>query len=303
MPARELVVLGTASRSPTRTRNHNGHLLRFDDERILFDPGEGTQRQLTLAGEAAARLTRICITHFHGDHCLGLPGIVQRLAADGVTRPVPVHFPEGEEAHYERLRHASSSSAPSPVIAAPAGRGTVAATPTMGLHAAWLEHRVPTLGYRLVEPDGRRMLPDALAEAGIAGSDVGRLQRRGALRIAGRRVGLEEVSEHRRGQVVAVVMDTALCDAAVELARGADLLLIEATYLETELDLAERYRHLTAAQAGWIAAQAGVRRLVLTHFSERYPDTAGHVAEAATVFDGTITAAQDLDRIPLPPRR
>jgi ribonuclease Z len=86
MSARELVVLGTASQAPTRTRNHNGYLLRWDDEGILFDPGEGTQRQLTLAGVAASAITRICITHFHGDHCLGLPGVIQRLSLDRVAR-------------------------------------------------------------------------------------------------------------------------------------------------------------------------------------------------------------------------
>jgi ribonuclease Z len=299
---RDLVVLGTASRAPTRRRNHNGYLLRFDAERILFDPGEGTQRQLTFAGESAAQLTRICVTHFHGDHCLGLPGVVQRLGMDGVTREVPVHYPAGEDAHYERLRHASAFDDRSPAVAAPARDGIVAVTAAGTLEARWLRHRVPTLGYRLVEPDGRRMLPEALAAAGVAGPDVGRLQRDGAVTVDGRTVRLEEVSEPRRGQVVAFVMDTAVCDAAVELAEDADLLVIEATFLTPEADLAERYRHLTAAQAARVAAEAGARTLVLTHLSERYPEPGGHLAEASAVFDGEVVVAEDLDRVPVPPR-
>src|SRR5919198_5227414 len=107
MPARELVVLGTASQAPTRQRNHNGYLLRWDAEGILFDPGEGTQRQLILAGVAPSAITRICITHFHGDHCLGLPGVVQRLALDGVAHPVDVYFPASGLEYFERLRRAS----------------------------------------------------------------------------------------------------------------------------------------------------------------------------------------------------
>src|SRR5919199_5383025 len=107
MPAREFVVLGTASQAPTRLRNHNGYLLRWDAEAVLFDPGEGTQRQLLLAGVASSAITRICITHFHGDHCLGLPGVVQRLSLDRVVHPVPVHYPASGQVFFDRLRHAS----------------------------------------------------------------------------------------------------------------------------------------------------------------------------------------------------
>ncbi|MGI9645352.1 MAG: MBL fold metallo-hydrolase, partial [Ilumatobacteraceae bacterium] len=93
MSARELVVLGTASQAPTRHRNHNGYLLRWDGSAILFDPGEGTQRQFTLAGVSPASITRICITHFHGDHCLGLPGVIMRMDLDQAQLPVPIHYP------------------------------------------------------------------------------------------------------------------------------------------------------------------------------------------------------------------
>ena len=108
MSMRELVVLGTASQAPTRQRNHNGYVLRWDDEVILFDPGEGSQRQLLHTTVTATDLTRICITHFHGDHCLGLPGTIQRLSLDRVPHPVAVHFPAGGAEYFARLRHATS---------------------------------------------------------------------------------------------------------------------------------------------------------------------------------------------------
>src|SRR5699024_1210729 len=95
---RELIVLGTSSQVPTHTRNHNGYLLRWDREGLLFDPGEGTQRQMTYAGVAASAVTRICLTHVHGDHCFGLPGVLSRMALDGVEHPVDLHYPaSGEE--------------------------------------------------------------------------------------------------------------------------------------------------------------------------------------------------------------
>ena len=94
MPARELVVLGTSSAVPTRTRNHNGHLLRWDGAGLLLDPGEGTQRQMTFAGVSASQITKIFITHFHGDHCLGLAGVVQRFSLDRVAHEVEIYYPE-----------------------------------------------------------------------------------------------------------------------------------------------------------------------------------------------------------------
>jgi ribonuclease Z len=147
------------------------------------------------------------------------------------------------------------------------------------------------------------MLPDRLEAAGITGPDVGRLQREGSLVTAdGREVTLEAMSEPRRGQVFAFVMDTRLCDAALALADGADLVVCESTFLERDADLAAAYGHMTAGQAARVAAGAGVRRLVLTHFSQRYPDDVEFAAEAGEIFPDVVVA-RDLDRVPVPPRR
>ncbi len=301
--ARELAVLGTASQVPTRQRNHNGYLLRWDGDAILFDPGEGTQRQFTLADVSVASLTRICITHFHGDHCLGLPGVVQRLSLDGAPHDVPIHFPQSGAEYYSRLRHASIFHDRSRLIEHPIDGDGVIATGTFGqMTARKLNHPVDAYGYRLAEPDGRTMLPELLSRYGISGPDVGRLQRDGVLRQGSGEVTVEQVSRPRRGQTFAFIMDTGLCAAAVDLAQEADLLVIESTFLSTEEDLAQEAGHLTAAQAGQIAAQAGARRLVLTHFSQRYRELAPFADEAAKHFTGDIRLAEDLTRIAFPPR-
>jgi ribonuclease Z len=300
---RELVVLGTASQVPTRHRNHNGYLLRWDDETILFDPGEGTQRQMLLAGLAVSPLTRICITHFHGDHSLGLPGVIQRISLDRVPHPVAVHYPAGGQEYYDRLRHATSfwdnsDLRPQPADAGLAGRPWSVETSAGRLTALPLRHSLETYGYRLVEPDTRRMLPERLAAHGIAGPAVGQLQR------TGRRgaVTLDDVSAPRPGQRFAFVMDTALCDNVFALADGADLLVIESTFLTEDRDLAAFVGHLTAGQAGSVARQAGVRTLVLTHFSQRYQDASRFREEAAAEFAGEIVVAEDLMRIGVPGR-
>ena len=264
---RELVVLGTASQAPTRSRNHNGYFLRWDDEGLLFDPGEGTQRQMLFAGVTASQITRICITHFHGDHCLGLPGVLARMSLDRVPHPVEVCYPAGSREVFGRLRHASLFRDVLDLRERRVrGAEAVIGTSPFRLEARALSHSVPTVGYRLTEPDGRRMLPDRLAALGIAGPDIGRLQRSGRLEAGGRTVTLEQVSEPRPGQRFAFVMDTRLCDAAFALADRADMLVCESTFANAEAALARDYGHLTAGQAGQIAAQGGVRLLVLTHF-------------------------------------
>ncbi|UEL27027.1 ribonuclease Z [Pseudarthrobacter sp. L1SW] len=293
---RELTILGTASQVPTRTRNHNGYLLRWDGEGFLFDPGEGTQRQMIHAGVPASQITRICLTHVHGDHCFGLPGVLSRMALDGVAHPVHLHYPSSGE---DVVRALVSVSSPGIDLRLQPHGGSGAVSE--GLDVRPLKHRIETYGYRLAEPDGRTLLPERLATAGIAGPAIGRLQREGNL--AG--VRLNDVSIPRPGQRFAFVMDTAPCPGAEELADGADLLVAEATFSDDDAGLARQYRHLTAGQAGELAAGAGAGTLVLTHFSARYGDDAGPLAAQARARAGdtTVIAAQDLQRVPFPRRR
>ena len=300
---RELVVLGTASQAPTRYRNHNGYLLRWDRDGILFDPGEGTQRQLLLAGISPWTFGRICITHLHGDHCLGLPGVVQRLSLDRVTHPVEVLYPSSGQVYIDRLLHAAVFDEHVEVRQRPVdGSGVVDPGPPFALLAKRLDHVPDTLGWRLEEPGGHTMLPDLLDAAGIVGPAVGELQRAGSVDIGERRIKIEEMSVERPGQVVAFIMDTRLCDAAFELAAGADLVVCEATFATAQSHLAHRYHHLTAAQAGRIAAEAGARRLVISHFSQRYPDESLLLDEARAEFDDVV-AARDFLHVPVPARR
>ncbi len=320
MSARHLIVLGTASQAPTRYRAHNSYALRWDDQLILFDPGEGTQRQAILAGVSIARADAVCITHFHGDHCLGLPGVIQRRALDNRTSgdgpgplgPLPIFFPAEGQDYFDRLRSASifhdTSNVVAQAIEIPSREGgefepspTAALGPDLTLLAAPLSHRVPTLGYRLQEADGRRLDPDKLSALGIAGPDVGRLVNEGRIETERGTVGLEQVSRPRPGQSMAFIMDTGLCEGAERLADGVDLLVCESTYLQSEATLADRYRHLTAAQAAHLAMSAGARRLVLTHFSARYRQNSVFTDEARTIHPDVI-AAEDLATVDVPPR-
>jgi ribonuclease Z len=326
---RELVILGTASQAPTRRRNHNGYLLRWDAEGLLFDPGEGTQRQMLFAGVTASQISRICITHFHGDHCLGLPGVLQRMSLDQVAKPVEVCYPAENREIFKRLRHAALGRESVDVVEWPVeADGLVDGEGAFRLEARRLVHTVPAFGYALTEPDGRRMLRDKLMEAGVSGPDVGRLQRDGRLIVrdvgrggnagAGGKAGtggtagsggdrvvtLEQVSEVRAGQRFAFIMDTRLCEAAFALAERADMVVCESTFADADAELAREYGHLTAGQAGRLAGESGARLLVLTHFSQRYDEEGAErlAGEAAAAFGGEVVLASDLDRIPVPHR-
>ncbi|MFE5395591.1 ribonuclease Z [Streptomyces sp. NPDC056568] len=301
MSVRELVVLGTASQVPTRHRNHNGYLLRWDGEGILFDPGEGTQRQMLRAGVAAHDLNRICVTHFHGDHSLGLAGVIQRVNLDRVPHEVTAHYPRSGQRFFDRLRYATAYRETVALTESPVDTdGPLAVTPAYTLDARRLSHPVESYGYRLAEPDGLRMLPDRLAAHGIKGPDVGRIQREGSLNG----VPLSEVSEVRRGQRFAFVMDTRLCAGVHALAEDCDLLVIESTFLDEDETLAADHGHLTAGQAARAARDAGVRHLVLTHFSQRYADPGEFERQArAAGYEGELTVAHDLLRVPVPKRR
>lgn len=223
MSSRELVVLGTSSAVPTRSRNHNGYLLRWGGFGVLFDPGEGTQRQMVRAGVSAHDVNAICLTHFHGDHCLGVPGVVQRIARDRVEHAVSAVFPRSGTEYWRRLRHATLFN-DTRVIAERPVAGDVQEVAVDGapftVTARRLCHSVESYGYRIEEPGGVTMLPDRLAAYGVAGPLVGRLQREGRVTApGGRTVTLEECSVPRPGQKVAFVMDTRRCEAIEPLSR------------------------------------------------------------------------------------
>lgn len=299
MSLRELVVLGTSSQVPTRHRNHNGYLLRWDGEGFLFDPGEGTQRQFIYANVAVTSVTKIFITHFHGDHCLGLAGIVQRLSLDRVTHPVEVYFPETGRVYYDRLVNASIYAKafrpiPRPV---PLSGGIVGGDGNLTIEAYPLNHAVDTVGYRIYEKDVTRFLPEKLKELGISGPLVGKLQREGAIEWDGKTITKEEVSWVRRGAAFSFVMDTRLTDNCFELARNSDLFVCESTFTKADKKIAHSYMHMTSDQAAKVADEAGAKNLLLTHFSQRYADSRVFRREAREIFPDAYSA-RDLARYP-----
>lgn len=295
-------MLGTSSQVPTRYRNHNGYLLRWDEEGLLFDPGEGSQRQMIYAEVTASSITRVLITHFHGDHCLGFAGITQRLSLDRVAHPIHVYFPASGLVYYDRLRRASIYHSFSTLVPHPIKEdGIIHEDEKLTIEARRLDHSVECFGYRLKEKDRRTMLPEKLEAAGVRGRAIGELQKKGSVVVGDRTITLDEMSLPKPGQSMAFVMDSRPCAAAIELARGVDMLVCESTYLASETAEAHDHGHMTATDAATIAREAGARRLVLTHFSQRYQQTDPFLQEARPIH-ADVVLAKDTKRFEIPKR-
>lgn len=291
MSVRDLTILGCSSQQPTRRRNHGGYLLRWNEEGFLIDPGEGTQRQFIFANIAPPTVTRILVSHFHGDHCLGLGSMLMRLNLDKVSHPIHCYYPASGKVYFDRLRYGTIYHERINVIEHPVDReGVVHDDGRFKIEAVFLDHRVENIGWRITEAEERKFHKEKLNQLGVRGPMVRELSEKGKLSFDEKTVRLEEVSHIRRGDAFASVIDTLPCQAAIDIARDAQMLLCESTYLESERDLAAKNHHLTARQAASIAKEAQVKQLILTHYSARYLDLKPFLTEAREIFTNTETA-------------
>lgn len=298
MSVRDLTILGCSSQQPTRMRNHGAYLLRWNGEGLLFDPGEGTQRQFIFANIAPPTVTRIFISHFHGDHCLGLGSMLMRLNLDKVTHPIHCYYPASGKKYFDRLRFGTIYHEQITVVEHPISEdGIVHSDDAFVIEARFLKHGIDNVGYRIREKDTLKFDKEKLKRLGIKGPLVQDLIRDETIVIDGKTVHLSDVSWERKGDIFATVIDTLPCQNAIELARGAKLLLCESTYLEEHVDLARKHRHMTARQAATIAKEAGAHGLILTHFSARYRNLEQFEEEARTIFPNTH-AADDFKTFP-----
>lgn len=295
MTVRDLTILGSSSQQPTRQRNHGAYLLRWNGKGFLFDPGEGTQRQFIFAGIAPPCVTHIFVSHFHGDHCLGLGSMLMRLNLDKVTHPIHCYYPASGQVYFDRLRRCSMYHEVIQVVEHPIAKEGVIEEGDFTFEAYFLNHGVDVLGWRIQEKPERKFDKAKLKAKGLEGPVVKELEAKGA--VEG--VSLDDVSYLRSGDIFAYVADTLPCEGALKTAKNATLLLCESTYLSIHHDLAVEHQHLTATQAAEIAKKAGAKQLILTHFSARYQDLSDFLTEARAVFPNTLIA-EDLKNFSFP---
>ena len=288
----EITILGTACMQPTKDRNHIGVLVSYGKEKILFDCGENIQRQLRIAGLKPAKITKLFISHWHGDHVLGIPGLMSSMGADNSANKLIIYGPQGTKKRIEYLRKAFESKhmvdyEVQEIV--PTGKKSKQVDfDQFSIEVRKLAHGTDCLGYSFKEKDKLRIKPKFVGK--VPGPLLGKLQKGGTIEYNGKKIKSSEGTYLVPGKKLAILMDTRPCNSFVKLAQDADLLISEATYLDEHKDKADEYLHLTAKEAGMLANQANVKKLVLLHFSSRYKNIGLFRDEAQEVFKDVVCA-------------
>lgn len=289
-----ITFLGTSGMVPTKERNVSGIFLQYKDQGILFDCGEGTQRQMNIAGIKRTSVTKVLLSHWHGDHVAGLIGLLQTLGNEKVQAHLGVYGPVGTKRRMDFLLKTCSFDLGVELEV----KEINAVKPLMFLEdeeyfieAALLDHKEICIGYAFVEKDRRKIAMDYLKKIGVPeGAHLRTLQEGKPITWKGKKVDVEKATYVQKGKKIAYVTDTLPCSNAVLLAQDADLLICEATYASALKEKADEYKHMTAQDAALIAQQADVKKLVLTHFSQRYETTEELEKEAKTHFPEAVCA-------------
>jgi ribonuclease Z len=296
----EIIFLGTSASAPSLHRGLSAQIVKHDEYRFLIDCGEGTQRQIMQSGLGFKRLNHILITHGHLDHILGLAGLLSTFARWEVIDQLEIL---GGKFALERVRDLlfgvvlRGARPPIDLRLSEVQAGPIFQDNGFSITAFPVYHRGPDcFGYAFAEESRRPFLPDKAEALGIPPGPIRRELVNGEAVVLsdGRQVYPDEVlGPERPGSRLVLVGDTGRTDNLLEVCREADALVIEATYLEEEAEMAENFAHLTARKAAELAVQAGVKNLILTHISRRYRER-DVLSEARAIFPEAIVA-RDFD--------
>ena len=300
----QLVFLGTAGSIPTPERSLPAVALLRRGELLLFDCGEGTQRQMIRAKVGFHRRTKVFITHMHGDHVLGLPGLLQTMSLQDRERELEIYGPPGIRAFTEAIRQTVQFALTFPIeIFEVQEAGLVCEEKEYTVRAVWADHAIPSLAYAFIEkPRPGRFHPEKALSLGIPEGPLwSKLQRGLAITLPnGRTIHPEEVvGPPRPGRKIVYTGDTRASRDVINLAEGADLLVHEATFDDEMLERSQEDGHSTPSQAAEVAKEAGVKRLILTHISARYETPKPLLEQARKIFP-QVEAAEDFMKIDLP---
>ena len=295
----QITFLGTSSMVPTKERNQIAVFLSYGSEGILIDCGEGTQRQFKIAGISLTKVTKILISHWHGDHVLGLPGLIQSLSSMDYNGKLEIYGPIGTKKRMEKMFEAFVFDKRLEFAVKEVKSGIFFENNEFQLEAYSLEHGIETLGYRFIEKDRRKLDMKKIKKLGIpVGPLLGKLQQGKAVELNGKKIDADEVTYPEAGKKIAYITDTLHCDNCYKIAENADLLICEATYSSKLVGKSEEYGHMTAKQAAQVANKVNVKQLVLIHFSARYKNTQELEEDARNIFDNVI-CAKDFMKIDL----
>ena len=285
------IFLGTSGSTPTRERNLPGLAVEYEGDVLLFDCGEGTQRQMLRYSVNISKVKAIFVTHVHGDHVIGIAGLVRTLGLARRTEPLSIFMPEGQEGAVTDLigaRYCEMIKYPIKLI--PIRGGTLWEGDGYTVSAFRVDHTIKCYGFVFAENDKVHFIKQKADALGIEGKMYSELAKRGHATINGKRVTLASVTTKEKGRRMVYATDTVPSKVTQKAAAGADLLVHEATYSERYRDLARERGHATALQVAKMAKAAKVNILALTHISARYNDPKELEEEARSVFKNSRVA-------------
>jgi len=257
----------------------------------LFDCGEGTQRQMKIAGIPLSKVTKICVSHWHGDHILGLPGLLLTIASLELSRSVEIYGPIGSKHAFQALFGGIEFEMKFNIKITEVHEGKFFEDDDFILESLPMKHPVPCVAFSFIEKDRRRIKVDYVKKLGIPdGPLLGKLQRGEDVEFKGKKVLADDSTALIKGKKIVFMTDTLVNANCYKLAADADILIIDSTYSSKLKDKAIEHGHLTALEAAQIASKSGVKKLILTHFSARYKNTLELEEDARTAFDNVVSA-------------
>ena len=288
MESIKLKFLGTGNAIPTKLRNHQAILLSYANENILVDCGEGTQRQFRMANLSPTKITRILITHWHGDHILGLPGLFQTLALSNYQKSLKIYGPKGTKRFIQLIQELIFGFHINLEIHE-IESGTIINEKNFQVQAMPMSHGIPTLAYSFIIKDKIRLNKKKLAKLKLPNSPLlKQLQQGKDIMINNKKIKASQVAYKEKGRKITFILDTAMNINAIKLATNSDILITESSFLSEEKEKAKEYNHLTATDAAQIAKKSKSKKLILTHISQRYEHSPQLIEkEAKKVFKNT----------------
>ncbi|HID28096.1 MAG TPA: ribonuclease Z [Methanosarcinales archaeon] len=290
--------LGTSGSIPTPDRNPSAIIVNRKGELLLFDCGEGTQQQMMRAKTGMNKLTSIFITHLHADHVLGIPGLIQTMLFQARKKPLTIYGPYPIENFFRLLIAMGYYKPKFEIIVKELSPQDIIKREEYVIHAFKTEHKVPSLGYALIENQRRgRFNREKAIELGVKpGPLFAKLHSGESVFVNGKEIKSEQVvGKPRPGRKMVYTGDTRPCSAVLNASKNADLLIHDSTFTSDILDWAKETMHSTAAEAAELAKAAKVRQLVLTHISSRYPDTSQLLKEAKSIFNHVCIAKEMME--------
>lgn len=294
-----LTFLGTGSAIPTKKHNHVAILASFADENLLFDCGEGTQRQFRYADISATKITSIFITHWHGDHILGLPGLFQTLAMSNYSKTLHIYGPRGTRRFVQLIQELVFDFHINLEVHE-VGAGVVLDKKDFKVEAAEMSHGTPTLAYSLILKDKIRLNKAKVKKLKLPNSPILRdLQNGKDITLNGKKIKAKDVVYVEKGKKITFVLDTAYNQHAIEIAKNSDILVTECSFSRESADKAREYKHLTSEDAAKIAKLSKSKKLLLIHLSYRYEHVPQMIEKEAKKIFKNVKVLKDLDSIKL----